>query len=218
MREKPKEVVIIGAGGHAKEVATYCLLLGITVKAFLDDFKTGTLENINILPFNIFFEEPSTLDDPFFHLALGQNSLRKNFAERVKTLNKSFSALTIASGTSSTGLHNKVGEGTLLASGAVLTTSISLGRHCIVNVKASISHDCIIEDFVNVNPGATLCGNVKVGEGSFIGAGATIIQGITVGKWSTVGAGSVVIDDVPDFTTVVGIPARPLSMVKARHG
>lgn len=48
---------------------------------------------------------------------------------------------------------------------------------------------------------------VKIKEGAFIGMNATILPGVTVGKHAVVGANSVVTKDVPDFSTVVGIPA-----------
>jgi acetyltransferase EpsM len=43
-----------------------------------------------------------------------------------------------------------------------------------------------------------------------VGIGASVIQAVRIGRYSTVGGGAVVIDDVPDATTVVGVPARPL--------
>jgi serine O-acetyltransferase len=47
-----------------------------------------------------------------------------------------------------------------------------------------------------------------IGDNVFIGAGARILGGIRIGDNSVIGANSVVIQDVPDNTTVVGIPAR----------
>jgi len=55
-----------------------------------------------------------------------------------------------------------------------------------------------------------LCGNVKVGTRSFIGANSVIKQGVTIGDDVIVGAGSVVISDIQNRTTVVGNPARIL--------
>lgn len=52
-----------------------------------------------------------------------------------------------------------------------------------------------------------------VKEGASIGANATILCGITIGKWALVGAGSVVLKDVPDYTLVVGVPARAVGWV-----
>jgi acetyltransferase-like isoleucine patch superfamily enzyme len=42
----------------------------------------------------------------------------------------------------------------------------------------------------------------------WIGAGAIILPGVKIGKMAIVGAGAVVTKDVPDNTTVVGIPAK----------
>jgi acetyltransferase EpsM len=66
----------------------------------------------------------------------------------------------------------------------------------------------LIGDYVHIAPGAILCGNVEVGEGSFIGAGSTIMQGIKIGKWAVIGAGSVVVRDIPDHVTALGSPCR----------
>ena len=56
-----------------------------------------------------------------------------------------------------------------------------------------------------------MCGGVRIGIGTFIGANATILPGISIGDWVTIGAGSVVIEDVNDHTTVAGNPARIIS-------
>lgn len=47
----------------------------------------------------------------------------------------------------------------------------------------------------------------------WVAAGATILKGVTVGKGAIVGAAAVVCDDVPDFTLVVGNPARVVRSV-----
>jgi len=47
-----------------------------------------------------------------------------------------------------------------------------------------------------------------LGDGVFVGAGAKIIGGVRVGDHVRVGANAVVVHDAPDYTTVVGVPAR----------
>ena len=81
---------------------------------------------------------------------------------------------------------------------------MKIGRHCIVNTGVSVDHECQIEDFVHLSPHSTLCGNVHIGEGTWIGAGSTVIQGINIGKWCVIGAGSVVSKNIPDGTLFVG--------------
>jgi acetyltransferase EpsM len=71
-----------------------------------------------------------------------------------------------------------------------------------------VAHDCLVGDFCNLNPAATLCGNVQLGEGCSIGAGATVIEKVKIGAGTIVGAGAVVIRDLPPGVTAVGVPAR----------
>lgn len=48
----------------------------------------------------------------------------------------------------------------------------------------------------------------KIGANVMIGAGAKVLGNISVGNCSRVAAGSVVLKDVPDNTTVAGVPAK----------
>ena len=48
----------------------------------------------------------------------------------------------------------------------------------------------------------------KIGQGVLIGAGATILGNIEIGDCSRIAAGSVVIKPVPPMKTVAGVPAR----------
>ena len=52
-----------------------------------------------------------------------------------------------------------------------------------------------------------------VNEGASIGANATIVCGVNIGKFSMIGAGAVVTKDVPDFSLVVGNPAKVIGKV-----
>jgi len=45
---------------------------------------------------------------------------------------------------------------------------------------------------------------------TWIGAGSIILKGVTVSRGSIIAAGSVVTKDVPEYTIVAGVPARPI--------
>ncbi len=96
----------------------------------------------------------------------------------------------------------------MIAAGAVINPLAKIGVGAICNTGCIIEHECVVNDFAHIGPGAILCGNVKVGSRSFIGAGAVVRQGITIGNNAMIGAGAVVVKDVPDNTTVMGIPAK----------
>jgi len=104
-----------------------------------------------------------------------------------------------------------IGAGVQIMPGAIVGAESKIGKECIINTKASIDHENVLEDGVEIAPGATLCGLVKVGVNDWVGAGATVLPRITIGHDAVVGAGAVVTEDVPDGTMVVGIPARPVN-------
>lgn len=79
-----------------------------------------------------------------------------------------------------------------------------------------IGETAIIGDNVLIYQGVTLGGTGKdhgkrhptIGNYVTIGAGAKVLGNITIEDNSNIGAGSVVIDNVPEHSTVVGIPGR----------
>jgi phosphonate metabolism protein (transferase hexapeptide repeat family) len=49
-----------------------------------------------------------------------------------------------------------------------------------------------------------------LGNDVWIGHGAIVLPGVSIGDGAAIGAGSVVTKDVPPFTVMVGVPARPV--------
>jgi acetyltransferase EpsM len=106
----------------------------------------------------------------------------------------------------------EVRPGTVIMPKAVVNTGTHIGEHSIINTGCVVEHDCQIDAIVHIAPNATVCGGCSIGEGTLVGAGAVVIPGIKIGKWCTIGAGAIVNQDVPDGLTVVGNPARKISV------
>lgn len=54
---------------------------------------------------------------------------------------------------------------------------------------------------------------IVIEDDAWLGANCVIMPGITIGKCSIVGAGAVVTKDVPPYTVVAGVPARPIRTI-----
>lgn len=101
-----------------------------------------------------------------------------------------------------------IGAGAQILAGAIVGAEARLGRECIINTRASVDHEDVLDDGVEIAPGAVLCGLVHAGVNAWVCAGATVLPRINIGADARVGAGAVVTRDVPDGVTVVGVPAR----------
>ena len=105
----------------------------------------------------------------------------------------------------------EMGQGCLLAEGVILGDHVKMGNYVTLRYGCIVSHDVVLEDYVMMAAGSVASGFSVLKKGCFVGAGATILGEKTIlGEGSLVGAGAAVVGPVPDYVTVVGVPARPL--------
>jgi serine O-acetyltransferase len=102
--------------------------------------------------------------------------------------------------------------------GIEIHPAAQIGRRLFIDhgLGTVIGETAIVGDDVTLYQGVTLGGTGKergkrhptIGNGVVIGSGARVLGNITVGDRSRVGAGSVVVRDVPDDSTIVGVPGH----------
>lgn len=203
----PKDVIIIGAGGHARVIADIITKSNDNVIGFLDD-------NLSLQEKKIYLDKKvigTTKDinkykNNYFVIGIGNNNIRENIANDhdLKWYTAIHPSAIIANEVS-------IEVGSVIMAGSIINTGTKIGKHCIINTRSSLDHDNIIENYVHISPGATLAGTVHIKEKTWICAGATIINNITIAKNNIIGAGSVVIKDINKEDSIyVGVPARKI--------
>jgi len=210
-------IIIVGAGAHGDEVAAYLCDMGLPLAGAVDDNRPKGDWNVTQVIGGVteMVDFCSAHTEVRYITAFGSNSVRRALVHRIENLGLlNLKAWSLKHTSAWKGADVEIGNGTLLAPHSLVTTRTRVGHHCILNVKASVSHDCIIGDWCNINPAATLCGGVHIGDGCYIGAGVTVIDKRKIGAWTIVGAGAVVTQDLPEGVTAVGVPARIIK----RHG
>jgi len=199
----PDEIVIVGAGGHAKVVIATIRAAGGEVVAAYDDDEGRWGSRVLGVTIRGTASEAELSGVPAV-IAIGDNRARQTVADQIPA-----DWMTVLHPSAIVHPSASIGRGTVVFAGTVIQPEAAVGDHVIVNTAASIDHDCNIGDFVHLGPGARLCGGVTVREGALLGVGAKVAPGVSIGPWATVGAGGVCVTDVAESSTVVGVPARP---------
>ncbi|HEV7229271.1 acetyltransferase [Brevundimonas sp.] len=208
-------IAIVGTGGLGREVAALAVE---QVRDQLGDVSDAVV----FVPKNPADDAPvagfptralaDIEDDQALVVAVGDPEVRRRIVEE-EAAGRRFGS--VMADTARRRGRSEIGEGAVLCDGVVITDDVRIGRHFLANPHACVMHDCTIGDFVTLAPGATVNGNVEIGDGAYVGAGAVIKQGAPgrprrIGAGAVIGMGAVVTRDVAPGETVVGNPARPL--------
>ena len=105
-----------------------------------------------------------------------------------------------------------------IITGIEIHPAAKIGKKLFIDhgIGVVIGETAVIGDGCTLYHGVTLGGvswkkgkrHPTLGDKVIIGAGAKVLGPITIGNGSKIGSNAVVLEDVPDRTTVVGIPAR----------
>jgi len=126
-----------------------------------------------------------------------------------------------------------VGDNCTIGHNCLISGKAKLGNGVKIESNVDVWDLVELEDYVFVGPGAVFTNDptprakypkskfpelgkwepTLVYEGATIGANSTIVCGVTIGRHAMVGAGAVVTKDVPDYTLVVGTPAKSIGWV-----
>lgn len=187
--------VLIGNGGHAKEVIAQ---MGVNLLRFVDDQYVDE----NTLPLSKF--------DPTKYVAMVAVSNSKDRYDIVQRLPKETRFFTFIHPTALLMDNIEIGEGSFIGAYSILTTNIKIGKHSILNRGNHIGHDCIIGDYFSAMPGSIVSGNVIINDLVYMGNNSSIREKLSVHSLSTIGMNSAVVKNVEESGVYVGVPAKKI--------
>ena len=204
-----KNIIIIGAGGHAAELNDYIRLHNnikpeeqIQIVGFIDDDAT-TYEHYDYeSPFLGSIKNHKIDSNVFYLMGIANLKFRKEITENF-----------IENGANFTGfIHPTVvispsaiiDESVVISHSTSVGPKVKIGKHNLINSRCTIGHDTQMGEYNFISPMVALSGNTKIGDGNLIGTGSITIPAIKIGNNNKIGAGTVVIFDIPNDMTVVG--------------
>ena len=208
-----KKLVILGAGGLARELADTVADINENAQTFevlgyLDDEEELTGQERLQLPIlgtaDWLAEHKS--DDLYTIPAVGNGYSRGKLSRTSQQYGVPL--VSIIHPRAIVGSGCSIESGAFIAAGCVITVSVSLGNCVLVNMNCTIAHDVRVGNYVSIHPGARISGEVSIGDYALIGTQAAILNKCTIGRGAVVAMGAVVAHDVPDYTLVAGNPAR----------
>lgn len=208
-----KDLYIIGAGGFGREVAWLVERINDVsfewnLKGFIDDDESIWGSKEDGYPVLGGCEYLKKIGDVYAVCAVGSAKVRKKIINKLADSQARYATLVDPSVIMSKRI--RVGEGSIICAGTIITVDVIIGKHVIVNLDCTLGHDDIINDFVTMYPSVNVSGNVEIGECSELGTGAQIIQGKKIVPNTIIGAGAVVVKDIEEKGTYVGSPVRKI--------
>jgi acetyltransferase-like isoleucine patch superfamily enzyme len=126
----------------------------------------------------------------------------------------------------------EVGRGAIIGRGVMMLYECRVGAFSRIQDQVHLVGNAVIEEHVFIGMGALMANDNDVYLTRFgfhatalrgplirrfavVGTGAVLLPGVEIGEGALVAAGAVVTRDVPPWTIVAGVPARPVRKIPA---
>ena len=201
------EVVVVGAGGHAKVCIELLQAMGHKIAYCIggpDSPSTCLGYQVLVGDENL----PRLYEEGYRQsfVAIGANRIRARIFYELQEIG--FEVVNAISPSAVVSPSSEIGRGVAVMANAVINADSKIGDGVIINTGATVDHDVVISDAVHIAPRCALAGSVQVGDRSFLGVGCSVIPEIKIGSDTIVGAGAVVVQDLPSSVVAYGVPAR----------
>ena len=204
------KIAIYGGGGFGREVKM--LIDQINKYEFIGYFDDGVPKG-TVVDGCIFLGGISELnsfsDKILLVISVGNPNIKFKIVESITNNNISYPILIHPSCIVGSSM-NKIGEGSIICASTIITVNVDIGSHVILNLGCTVGHDTRIGSYSSFMPAVHISGEVEICDRVYCGTGVNIINQIKIGEGTIVGAGALVHKNLPPNCTAVGFPAKPI--------
>ena len=197
--------VLIGAGGHAREVMSvinrnYPKTSPISYMFVEDEYYRDDKDYI--IPLSNFNPELYEV-----MVAIGDSILRERL---VNSLPKETKFFTYIDPTAIVDRSVVIGEGSYIGPNSIITTNVNIGEHVILNRGCQVGHDVIMLNYVSMMPGAIISGGCRVHDRVYLGTNSSIKEDTIVCSDVTLGLNAGVVKNINKPGVYVGTPTKKI--------
>lgn len=207
------KLAIVGSGGFAREILTLINAINSNtpqyeIVGFVGEDKSQSVHGYPVIGND---DEVNLTQEPLsIVIAVGEPGLKAKIRGKYNNPLISFPTLVHPSVIFGDKESIKIGQGSIVCAGCILTTDINIKDFVTLNLQCTVGHDTVIGNYSSFMPSVNISGEVDIKQGVYVGTGAKIINQVGIGEQTIVGAGAIVAKTLPANCTAVGVPAKPI--------
>lgn len=206
------ELIILGAGGLAREIASWINTTKYNKKnniiGFMDE-NLSALDAFNMdqkvigkIDVNKIKENHSVI------CAISDVSAKEKLFDELVRHN--ISIFTYVHESCFIGERTECGSGLVLFPNTIVSCDSNVGNFVFINCGSQIGHDVTIGNFTSIMANVNIGGGAQIGNNVFIGSNAVILPGVKIPDNTRIGAGAVVLKSIKQVGTYFGNPAKKI--------
>ena len=207
-----KKLIIVGAGDVGGFIANNpdLFLQKFEVVGILDDDESKWGKSINGCKISGPIAGINSYKDDELQIVIGvaDPKIKQSIIDKLRKFNLQYPSLVAKNAWISNGV--KLGKGTIIYPGVSINHGSIIDDFALLNMNCAIGHDTTIGSYSFLSPGVCTGGFTELGSGVIMGINSSTNQQVMVGDHAVIGGQAMLFNNVKEYSTVVGVPAKLL--------
>jgi sugar O-acyltransferase (sialic acid O-acetyltransferase NeuD family) len=202
-----KDIIIIGAGGHAAEIDEYIKynqkITGnkeLNILGFLDDNPDNYARYKFSAPLLGGAKDHKVAKGQGYVIGIANLKYRRLIVDSYRDKGAYF--VTFIHCGAYVSESAAIGEGSIIGPNVNIGPNVKIGKFTLINSRCSLGHDTLVGDYNFISPNVCFSGFTEVGDENLFGINGTTIPGIKIGNRNKIAAGMVIDTNIADDSVV----------------